>query len=188
MSTLSGKTDPVVRPITAGDIAEALVKGLRDFQGAPLYGLACGALYALGGVLILEQAFRVLGIEQMVVSDYALREGALLDVLRRRQATSLGHLRDLRYESVLHVASLTPGEIDHGVRVAELAVQLFEGLADQHGVPAEAEQLMREHVYYAGVILRRNYEKLLQAGPDAPGAQPPQRRRGSRVNEHNALE
>jgi GntR family transcriptional regulator of vanillate catabolism len=36
---------------------------------------------------------------------------------------------------------------------------------------------MREHVYYAGVILRRNYEKLLQAGPDAPGAQPPQRRR-----------
>ena len=40
MSTLSGKTDPVVRPITAGDIAEALVKGLRDFQGAPLYGLA----------------------------------------------------------------------------------------------------------------------------------------------------
>jgi GntR family transcriptional regulator of vanillate catabolism len=38
-----------------------------------------------------------------------------------------------------------------------------------------AEQLMREHVYYAGVILRRNYEKLLEAGDAAPGAKPPRR-------------
>jgi len=38
-----------------------------------------------------------------------------------------------------------------------------------------AEQLMREHVYYAGIILRRNYEKLLHAGDAAPGAKPPRR-------------
>jgi GntR family transcriptional regulator of vanillate catabolism len=35
---------------------------------------------------------------------------------------------------------------------------------------ARAEQLMREHVYYAGVILRKNYQKLLEAGDAAPGA------------------
>ena len=29
--SISGKTDPVVRPIVAADIAEALVQGLRDF-------------------------------------------------------------------------------------------------------------------------------------------------------------
>lgn len=39
-----------------------------------------------------------------------------------------------------------------------------------------AEQLMREHVYYAGLILRRNYEKLLSTGADAPGAKPSARR------------
>ena len=39
-----------------------------------------------------------------------------------------------------------------------------------------AEQLMREHVYYAGLILRRNYEKLLSCGDAAPGAKPPARR------------
>lgn len=39
-----------------------------------------------------------------------------------------------------------------------------------------AEQLMREHVYYAGLILRRNYEKLIASGADAPGARPPARR------------
>jgi GntR family transcriptional regulator of vanillate catabolism len=42
-----------------------------------------------------------------------------------------------------------------------------------------AEQLMREHVYYAGMILRRNYEKLLAAGDTAPGAAGPTRRLGS---------
>jgi len=41
-----------------------------------------------------------------------------------------------------------------------------------------AEQLMREHVYYAGLILRRNYEKLLSEGDAAPGAKPPMRHGG----------
>lgn len=41
-----------------------------------------------------------------------------------------------------------------------------------------AEQLMREHVYYAGLILRRNYEKLLSEGDAAPGAKPPMRQGG----------
>ncbi len=36
--------------ITAGP--EALLLGIRDFRAAPLYGLAVGALYALGGWLI----------------------------------------------------------------------------------------------------------------------------------------
>src|SRR5215470_12550184 len=51
--SISGKVDPVVRPLVAADIAEALGKGLRDFQAMPLYGLMFGALYAAGGILIL---------------------------------------------------------------------------------------------------------------------------------------
>ena len=30
--SISGKVDPVVRPVAATDIAEALVEGLRDFR------------------------------------------------------------------------------------------------------------------------------------------------------------
>lgn len=37
---------------------------------------------------------------------------------------------------------------------------------------ARAEQLMREHVYYAGLILRENYQHLLSAGDQAPGVFP----------------
>jgi uncharacterized membrane protein len=51
--SISGKVDPVVRPIAATDIAEALVEGLRDFQALPIYGLAFGALYAAGGIAII---------------------------------------------------------------------------------------------------------------------------------------
>jgi exopolyphosphatase/guanosine-5'-triphosphate,3'-diphosphate pyrophosphatase len=96
----------------------------------------------LGGILVLEQAFDALDIKEMVVSDFALREGLLLDVLRRRHATSLGHLRDLRYESVLHLASLTPGEKAHSERVTELALQLFEATRDRHGLGDECEELL----------------------------------------------
>lgn len=47
------KPDPVVRAVTVGEIVEALAEGLRDFQSAPVYGLVFGALYALGGILIV---------------------------------------------------------------------------------------------------------------------------------------
>lgn len=113
----------------------------------------------LGGVLVLEQAFEVLGIGEMVVSDFALREGLLLDVLRRRHATSLGHLRDLRYESVLHVASLTPGEKAHSERVAELALQLFEGTRDRHGLGEPWEELLEAAGLLSNVGLAISHDR-----------------------------
>jgi exopolyphosphatase/guanosine-5'-triphosphate,3'-diphosphate pyrophosphatase len=91
----------------------------------------------LGGVLVLEQAFQALDVKEMVVSDYALREGVLLDVLNRRGLGTVGHLRDLRYKSVLHLAELTPAELDHVQRVAKLASGLFEATRHLHGLGDE---------------------------------------------------
>lgn len=53
MASISGKSDPVVQRVTAADVAEALVQGLRDFQALPVYGLLFGALYAAGGILVV---------------------------------------------------------------------------------------------------------------------------------------
>ncbi len=47
------RPDPVVRPVTVSDIAEAIGAGLRDLQATPLLSLSFGALYALGGLAIL---------------------------------------------------------------------------------------------------------------------------------------
>ncbi len=115
----------------------------------------------LGGVVVLEQVFRVLGIDEMVVSDFALREGVLLDVLRRRQSSSLGHLRDLRYESVIHLASLTPGddEKEHGAQVAELALQLFEGTRDQHGLDSRCEEWLEAAAVLCNVGLVVSHDR-----------------------------
>jgi exopolyphosphatase/guanosine-5'-triphosphate,3'-diphosphate pyrophosphatase len=113
----------------------------------------------LGGILVLEQAFEVLGIDEMVVSDFALREGVLLDVLRRRHATSLGHLRDLRYESVLHLASLTPGEKAHSERVAELALQLFEATRDHHELGEGLEELLEAAGLLSNVGLAVSHDR-----------------------------
>lgn len=74
MPSISGKQDPIVRTITAHDIVEAVVQGLRDFQKAPRFGLALGALYACGGIAIVACA-SVLG---MVYLAYPLAAGFAL--------------------------------------------------------------------------------------------------------------
>ena len=113
----------------------------------------------LGGVLVLEQAFTLLGIEELVVSDFALREGVLLDVLQRRQASTIGHLRDLRYESVLHLAALTPGEKGHSERVADLALQLFEGTRYLHELDPAYEELLEAAGLLCNVGLVISHDK-----------------------------
>jgi len=72
--SISGKVDPVVRRIGVADIAEALVQGLRDFQALPLYGLAFGALYAIGGILIVlcTTAFGMVYFTYPLAAGFAL--------------------------------------------------------------------------------------------------------------------
>lgn len=101
MTTISGKTDPVVRPVTAADIAEALAQGLRDFQAAPLYGLMFGAIYAAGGLLIIlcVTVLRLTYLAYPLAAGFALIGPfvavGLYEVSRRREAgqrISLGEI------------------------------------------------------------------------------------------------
>ena len=89
--SISGKVDPVVRRVTASDIAEALALGLRDFQAMPLYGLAFGALYALGGILVVlcVTAFGMIYLAYPLAAGFALLGPfvaiGLYEVSRRRE-------------------------------------------------------------------------------------------------------
>ena len=82
------KPDPVVRAVTVGEIVEALAEGLRDFQSAPVYGLVFGALYALGGILIVLCA-SAFGASYLA---YPLAAGSL-HTIRRRQRVRSGRSR-----------------------------------------------------------------------------------------------
>jgi len=143
-----------------GEVVEALASRRLASDRLDVPGLdAKRADIILGGVVVLEQAFAALGIDELVVSDFALREGVLLDVLRRRQATGLGHLRDLRYESVLHLLALTPGERGHAERVADLAVQLYESSRARHGLDERWEELLEAAALLHNVGLAISHDR-----------------------------
>ncbi len=92
MTSISGRSDPVVRQVSTADVAEALVQGIRDFQAAPFYGLMFGALYAAGGIAIVMSVI-ALGMSYLA---YPLAAGfaligpfvaiGLYDISRRREA------------------------------------------------------------------------------------------------------
>lgn len=89
--SISGKVDPVVRPVAAPDIAEALVEGVRDFQALPLYGIAFGALYAAGGIVMMLclTAFGMIYLVYPLAAGFALIGPfvaiGLYEVSRRRE-------------------------------------------------------------------------------------------------------
>ena len=75
MASMSGKAaDPVVRAIAVADVVEALARGLRDFQAAPLYGLIFGALYAAAGIAVVASvtAFGMTYLAYPLAAGFAL--------------------------------------------------------------------------------------------------------------------
>ncbi len=92
MTSISGKTDPVVRRIAISDVVESLVQGLRDFQAAPLYGLAFGAVYTIGGIAITLSLtkFGLVYLAYPLAAGFALLGPfvaiGLYEISRRREA------------------------------------------------------------------------------------------------------
>jgi exopolyphosphatase/guanosine-5'-triphosphate,3'-diphosphate pyrophosphatase len=110
---------------------------------AELPGLDAGrADIILAGAVILEQVLHELDLPEVVVSDYALREGVLLDAWQRRHGGSLHHLSDLRRQSVLGLAALMDEDQPHSVQVARLALELFDGTAERHGLGDDSREIL----------------------------------------------
>jgi exopolyphosphatase / guanosine-5'-triphosphate,3'-diphosphate pyrophosphatase len=107
----------------------------------------------LGGGLILDEALRLFGIEKLCISDYALREGALLDTLERTRGGTLHHLSDLRRRSVKHLAEMMDDDPGHSAKVAELALDLFDALAPDHELDDGDRELLEGAALLANVGL-----------------------------------
>ena len=99
--------------IDAGDVRALSLEGLSEERAAVLPG----------GVAVLRASFERLGIERMVVSDGALREGLLYDLLGRIQHD------DERDRTVTAVAKRYQVDEVHADRVADMAKQMFEQVA-----------------------------------------------------------
>jgi exopolyphosphatase / guanosine-5'-triphosphate,3'-diphosphate pyrophosphatase len=140
--------DVVARLIKAGSVtARRKLSGL-DPQRADII---------LAGAIIAEQVFDQLGIAEMVVSDFALREGVLLDTMQRRFGAEIDHLRDASARSVTALAEACDVGADHSRHVAHLALRLFDVTAKIHGLGPENRQFLEAAAVLANVGLFINH-------------------------------
>ncbi|MDQ7072458.1 MAG: Ppx/GppA phosphatase family protein [Gammaproteobacteria bacterium] len=100
--------------IEAGHVDKLELKGLSDERKSVIPG----------GVVVLKAAFDRLKIERMTVSDGALREGLLYDLLGRIQHD------DERDRTVSALARRYQVDENHAERVSVTTTQLFEQVAD----------------------------------------------------------
>jgi exopolyphosphatase/guanosine-5'-triphosphate,3'-diphosphate pyrophosphatase len=125
------------------ELVEEIIAAPTPAARAHLAGLDAGrADIILAGALILEQVMDQLGLDEVLVSDYALREGVLLDTWRRQHGGSLHHLSDLRRQSVLNLAELMDEDPPHSAQVARLALELFDATQAHHGLGDDAREIL----------------------------------------------
>jgi exopolyphosphatase/guanosine-5'-triphosphate,3'-diphosphate pyrophosphatase len=125
------------------ELVRELVEAPTPEDRAELPGLdATRADIILAGAVILEQIVHELGVDEVIVSDYALREGVLLDTWRRRHGGSLHHLSDLRRQSVIDLGELMDEDPPHSAQVARLALELFDATRERHELGDAAREIL----------------------------------------------
>jgi exopolyphosphatase/guanosine-5'-triphosphate,3'-diphosphate pyrophosphatase len=116
----------------------------------------------LAGAIILEAICDVYGIGTLMFSDYALREGLLIDSLRKRGLGPQSNDHDPAMHSVRQLAERCDDRIEHSENVARLSGQLFDQLAETLNVPAESRRLLEAGALLAnvGVVISHSKHHL----------------------------
>jgi exopolyphosphatase/guanosine-5'-triphosphate,3'-diphosphate pyrophosphatase len=86
----------------------------------------------VGGAVLLEEIFDRLGITSMIASEYALREGALLDIVGEDDRDSFHHLSDIRRQGVQRVIEMFERDRPHVEHSTDLALRIFDGTRALH--------------------------------------------------------
>src|SRR5215210_4500886 len=101
-------------------------------------------IIATGSTLLLT-AMELFGFDRMTVSEWALREGIVLDVIpRHEEADWSGDPGAIRMSSVLQLARRCNWDEGHGRHTARLALDLFDQTIGLHGLAPEDRELL-EH-------------------------------------------
>jgi len=98
----------------------------------------------VGGAVLMRQIMRTLHIDRVQVSDHALREGIVAEQRRRANAPQLDpfhRLGDLRRSAVMYVASRFHEDLTHAEHITDLALEMYDGLIDLHGLSEDDRDL-----------------------------------------------
>jgi exopolyphosphatase/guanosine-5'-triphosphate,3'-diphosphate pyrophosphatase len=138
---LRGSTDIRRVAVTARDIRRLRHRlvGMTLDERLKLPGLdPRRADIAAVGAILLDTLLDGLGAETLTLCDFALREGLVLDYIKRNAA----HIRtaerypDVRRRSVIELAERCHYWPAHAQQVARLALQLFDATRDRHALGA----------------------------------------------------
>jgi exopolyphosphatase/guanosine-5'-triphosphate,3'-diphosphate pyrophosphatase len=102
------------------------------------------------GAMLLGTAMELFGFDELTVSEWALREGMVLDTIRGLhpvEAVPLGVV-DIRRASVEALARRCNWDEAHSRQVAGLALQIFDQTGRLHRLGAEDRELLE----YAGLL------------------------------------
>jgi exopolyphosphatase / guanosine-5'-triphosphate,3'-diphosphate pyrophosphatase len=104
----------------------------------------------VAGAVLLDTVVRLLGAEEIILCDLALREGLVLDFIRRnrKQIASIDRYPDIRRRSVVELGERCRWYPEHAEQVARLALSLFDQTAPVH----ELGQRSREWIEFAALL------------------------------------
>ena len=135
--------DGVITPKSLDKLIDVLIDA-KHLDKLQLAGLSDERKSVItGGVVVLKASFDRLKIERMIVSDGALREGLLYDLLGRIQHD------DERDRTVLALARRYQVDEDHAERVMAMATQLFEQVASDWAID---EQIYLDRLRWAAKL------------------------------------
>lgn len=83
----------------------------------------------LAGALILQSLAYEFGVTSFTYSDYALREGVLLDAYRRLDPEVDKDLRNVAIDGARKLAMRCDDDVNHSINVARLSCMLFDELS-----------------------------------------------------------
>lgn len=92
----------------------------------------------VGGILLLQEILRAFDLDDVTISEYALREGVLFD----RFPAEDGHLYDLRRSNAVRLARQLDPDSEHAETAARLAIEIFDQSSAVHKLGADARELL----------------------------------------------
>jgi len=105
---------------------------------------------APAGLLLIDTVLETLGAPSLTLSDFALREGLVLDFMRRhrRHIAAAAQYPDVRRRSVMELGERLQYWTPHAHHVAHLALRLFDQTTSSHGLG----QAAREWLEYGALL------------------------------------
>jgi exopolyphosphatase / guanosine-5'-triphosphate,3'-diphosphate pyrophosphatase len=116
---------------------------------------------AVPGSILLDALLRRLGARELTLCDFALREGLVIDYIRRNTSTiqRLDRYPDVRQRSVIELGERCRYAAAHARHVADLAIRLFDRTRAWHGLGDRERQWLEYGALLHDVGVHISYER-----------------------------